>query len=85
MACQIETNQWPDGRWVAMAPAVPGLLVYGHTEEETRVAARELAAILQPEDSENRQRILAFYPGRIPDPARAAGQPLEGPPSKVTL
>jgi hypothetical protein len=85
MVCQVETSQGPDGRWVAMASAVPGLLVYGRTEEETRVAARELAAILQPEDSKNRQRILAFYPGRIPHSARVAGQPLEGPPSKVTL
>jgi hypothetical protein len=77
MACPIETSQGPDGRWVAKALAVPGLLVYGRTEEETRVAARELAAMLLPEGGTTRRRILAFYPGRIPDPARAMPQPSE--------
>ncbi len=32
-----------DGRWLAVAPALPGVLVYGDTEAEARAHAASLA------------------------------------------
>jgi predicted RNase H-like HicB family nuclease len=72
MVCHIETSREPDGRWIAKVPALPGLQVYGHSQEETLVAARELSAMLLYEGNRRDQRILVLYPGRIPDSARIA-------------
>jgi predicted RNase H-like HicB family nuclease len=74
MVYHIETSREPDGRWVAKVPALEGLQVYGHSQEETLVEARKLSAMLLYEGNQRDQRILAFYPGRLPDSARIAAQ-----------
>ena len=66
----IETNRQPDGSWVATAPQVPGLTAYGQSREEVLVQARKLCAILLEEHVLHNHRILAFFPGKIPDSYR---------------
>ena len=67
MVSQIESNREADGSWVAKVDILPGLQLYGNSEGETLAAARRLTAMLLYEDDGADQRILAFYPGRIPD------------------
>ena len=73
MVLNIETNRKPDGQWIAEVPVLPGLQVYEHSQEAALASARRLIAILLYRGEEN-QRILAFYPGRIPDSAAVAMQ-----------
>ena len=73
MVFPIKTSRDPDGHWVAKVPALPGLKVYGSSQEETLVTARKLSVMLLYDGNRRRQSILAFYPGRIPDSARIAG------------
>ena len=40
---KIETEQEPDGRWIADIPQLPGVLVYGATQVEAVEAAKALA------------------------------------------
>jgi predicted RNase H-like HicB family nuclease len=40
---RIEVEREEDGRWLAEAPALPGVLVYGDTEDEARAHAASLA------------------------------------------
>ncbi len=40
---RIEVEREDDGRWLAVAPALPGVLVYGDTEAEARAHAASLA------------------------------------------
>jgi predicted RNase H-like HicB family nuclease len=39
----IEVEREQDGRWIAEAPALPGVLAYGITEAEARARAVSLA------------------------------------------
>jgi predicted RNase H-like HicB family nuclease len=39
----IETEREDDGRWIAEIAAVPGVIVYGATEDEAGRKARALA------------------------------------------
>ena len=39
----IEIDREEDGRWIADVPALPGVTVYGATEEEARARAEVLA------------------------------------------
>ncbi|MDR3676305.1 MAG: type II toxin-antitoxin system HicB family antitoxin [Acidobacteriota bacterium] len=73
MVLNIETNRKPDGQWIAEVPVLPGLQVYEHSQEAVLASARKLMAILLYRGEEN-QRILAFYPGRIPDSTAVAMQ-----------
>jgi hypothetical protein len=82
MASQIELSCEPDGRWVAELQALPGLQLYGYSQEETLEAARKLNAMLLYEGSRENHRILAFYPGRIPDSAHHATESVDRRPSK---
>jgi len=75
MPHRVEASRERDGFWVAKVPEVPGLRVYGYSEQETVVTAEKVIAILLPEGRTESQRILAFYPGRLPDSARFAMQP----------
>jgi predicted RNase H-like HicB family nuclease len=43
MTLTIELEQETDGRWMAEIPQLPGVLVYGDTEERTAQLARALA------------------------------------------
>jgi hypothetical protein len=75
MVCQIETIRENDGRWTAKVPALPGLQIYGNSEVETLAIAGKLnAVLLQKSDGREKhnQRILAFYPGRVPVPVLLA-------------
>jgi len=75
MVCHIETSRNPDGCWIAKVLTLPGMQIYGYSQEETLVAARKLTAMLLGEGDgwERRdERILVFYPGRVPDSARSA-------------
>ena len=75
MPHHIETSREEYGEWVAKAAAVPGLVVYGGTEEEALLAAEKLTAILLPARRQSVRRILGFYPGRIPESAQFAMHP----------
>jgi len=43
MHLSIETELEEDGRWMAEAPQLPGVLAYGATEEEAAARAEILA------------------------------------------
>lgn len=43
VALQVETEREEDGRWIAEVPALPGVLVYGATEQEARAKVIALA------------------------------------------
>jgi len=43
MVLNIETELEVDGRWLAEIPALPGVLVYGPTEDEAIARAKALA------------------------------------------
>jgi predicted RNase H-like HicB family nuclease len=40
----IEVEQEDDGRWIAEAPDLPGVIAYGATEEETLCRVKVLAS-----------------------------------------
>lgn len=40
---KIEIEREEDSRWIAEAPALPGVLVYGATETEARIKVQALA------------------------------------------
>ncbi|MDR3726677.1 MAG: type II toxin-antitoxin system HicB family antitoxin [Terracidiphilus sp.] len=40
---EIDFEQEVDGRWIAEAVNLPGVLAYGFTQDEARVKAEELA------------------------------------------
>jgi predicted RNase H-like HicB family nuclease len=40
---RIENEQEQDGRWIAEAPALPGVLVYGSTKADANAKAKVLA------------------------------------------
>ncbi len=63
----IETCREPDGRWMATVPRIPGLIVYEQTREDVLITARKLFAILRDDAVGHDGRLLAFYPGRIPE------------------
>ncbi len=39
----IEFDQEVDGRWIAEIPSLPGVMVYGATEEEAETKVKALA------------------------------------------
>ena len=43
MRLSIETELEDDGRWIAEVPQLPGVLVYGSTEDEAAAKAESLA------------------------------------------
>lgn len=43
MTLTIELEQEADGRWIAEVPQLPGVLVYGDTQERAAQLARALA------------------------------------------
>ena len=43
MILRIETELEVDGRWLAEVPELPGVLVYGQTEDEAKARAKALA------------------------------------------
>jgi predicted RNase H-like HicB family nuclease len=43
MDLTIETEREADGRWIAEVPQLPGVLVYGATENEAAAKAEALA------------------------------------------
>ena len=43
MILRIETELEVDGRWLAEVPELPGVLVYGKTENEAKSKAKALA------------------------------------------
>lgn len=73
MAPQFELFYEPHGRWVAEVRALPGLQLYGSSEDETLEAAKTLCSMLGDEGSREHDGILAFYPGHIPDTAPPLG------------
>lgn len=40
---RVEVEREDDGRWIGEVPALPGVLVYGATEQEARSRAEALA------------------------------------------
>ena len=72
MVCHVQTARETNGRWMAKVPAIPGLQIYGDSQDDLLASARKLTAILMNNNSGEEHgdlRILAFYPGRIPDSA----------------
>ncbi len=43
MTCSIETEREEDGRWIAEIAEMPGVMVYGETEDEARRRVLSLA------------------------------------------
>lgn len=43
MHWDVETERQDDGRWIAEIAAVPGVIVYGATEDEAKEKASALA------------------------------------------
>ena len=76
MVSHIECSREPDGRWVARVYDLPGLQLYGDSQEDALAAARKVTAMLLSQSNWGDQRIVAFYPDRTPDSARVAEQPL---------
>jgi predicted RNase H-like HicB family nuclease len=42
----IETEREDDGRWIAEVPELPGVLVYGHSEDDARIKVTTLAKVV---------------------------------------
>jgi len=40
---KVETEREQDGRWIAEAPALPGVMAYGKTREEAVAKAEAMA------------------------------------------
>lgn len=53
----IETELEDDGRWIAEIPAVPGVIVYGKTEDEAKRKAYALALRVIADDVENSENV----------------------------
>ena len=66
MVFNIATRKERDGNWVAEVLSVPGLQVFGPTQDATRTEAGKLAAILTDSGNRRTTLILGFYPGTIP-------------------
>jgi len=47
---RLEVEQEDDGRWLAEAPALPGVMAYGDTREEAIIRVETLA-LLKPAGS----------------------------------
>ena len=63
MIFNIEIEQEEDGRWIADIPALPGVMLYGETEEEakTRVQALALRVIAERiESSEAKPELISL-------------------------
>ncbi len=58
----IETEREDDGRWIAEIAAVPGVIVYGTTEDEAKRKAYALAlrVIADVENSKNVPRSITL-------------------------
>lgn len=50
---RVEVEREDDGRWIGEVPALPGVLVYGTTEEEARAKAEALALRVIADKLEN--------------------------------
>jgi predicted RNase H-like HicB family nuclease len=53
----IETELEDDGRWIAEIAAVPGVIVYGKTEDEARRKAYALALRVIADDVESSKNV----------------------------
>ena len=53
----IETEREDDGRWIAEIAAVPGVIVYGATQDEARRRAYALALRVIADDVENSKNV----------------------------
>lgn len=51
----IETELEEDGRWIAEVTALPGVLVYGSTEDEARMRVKALALRVIADRIENNE------------------------------
>jgi len=50
---KIETEREDDGRWIAEAPALPGVMTYGATEAEAHAKVKALALCVIADRFEN--------------------------------
>ncbi len=50
---RVEVEREDDGRWIGEVPALPGVLVYGATEQEARAKAEALALRVIADKLEN--------------------------------
>jgi predicted RNase H-like HicB family nuclease len=57
MHWNIETEREDDGRWIAEIAAVPGVIVYGTTEDEASRKAYALALRVVANDGQNSKNI----------------------------
>lgn len=74
MVCHVETSCEPDGSWVAKVPDLPGLQIYGHSQDDALATARTLTALLLLDGEREKKhdnRILVFYPSSAPDSPHA--------------
>ncbi|MGA7561071.1 MAG: type II toxin-antitoxin system HicB family antitoxin [Terriglobales bacterium] len=57
MEWNIETEREDDGRWIAEIPAVPGVIVYGATQDEAKRKAYALALRVIADDVESAKNV----------------------------
>ena len=55
----IETEREEDGRWIAEVTTLPGVLVYGATEDEARLRVKALALRVIADRIENDEPLPA--------------------------
>jgi len=54
----IETEQETDGRWIAEIPELPGVMVYGDSQEQAQVKVKALAfRVLAEEIEESKESV----------------------------
>lgn len=56
---RVELEREDDGRWIGEVPSLPGVLVYGATEEEARAKAEALALRVIADRLENGEPVPA--------------------------
>jgi predicted RNase H-like HicB family nuclease len=54
MKLTIETDREEDGRWIAEVPELPGVLVYGTSQQEAMAGAEALALRVLAEQLDGR-------------------------------
>jgi predicted RNase H-like HicB family nuclease len=57
---KIETEKECDGRWIAEAPSLPGVMAYGETKAKTTATARALALRVIADRLEHREPLIVL-------------------------
>jgi predicted RNase H-like HicB family nuclease len=67
----VEVERETDGRWIASVPALPGVLVYGGTQDEAIAAAKALALRVAADRLEHGEPVPEVVMGLFSEPVAA--------------